>query len=67
MKHYKLVQCLSNFNVKPPLHERKAPPLTTFWRFCLRTNAFSTSTTCKSQGKNIFWICWLPLSRHYKK
>jgi len=23
----------------------------------LRTNAFSTSTKCESQGKNIFWIC----------
>jgi len=33
----------------------------------LRTNAFSTSTKCKSQGKNIVWICWSPLSRHYKK
>jgi len=25
MKHYKLVKFLSNLNVKPPLHERKAP------------------------------------------
>jgi len=33
----------------------------------LRTNAFSTSTKCKSQGKNIFWICWPPLLGHYKK
>ena len=33
----------------------------------LRTNAFSTSTKCKSQGKNIFWIRWSSLSRHYKK
>jgi len=33
----------------------------------LRTNAFSTSTKCKSQGKNIFWICWSSLSRHYNK
>jgi len=46
MKHYKLVEILSNLNVKPPLHEREAPPhkreapphkreaplLTTFWR-----------------------------------
>jgi len=30
----------------------------------LRTNAFSTSTKCKSQRKNIFWICWPPLSWH---
>jgi len=22
---------------------------------------------CKKHGKNIFWICWSPLSRHYKK
>jgi len=40
MKHYKLVDFLSNLNVKPPErkfppHERKAPLLTTFWRrFC---------------------------------
>jgi len=33
----------------------------------LRTNAFSTSTTCKSQGNNIFRICWSSLSWHYKK
>jgi len=33
----------------------------------LRTNAFSTNTKCKSHGKNIFLICWSPLSRHYKK
>jgi len=33
----------------------------------LRTTAFSTSTKCKSQGKYIFWICWSPLSRRYKK
>jgi len=26
MKRYKLVEFLSNLNVKPPLHERKAPP-----------------------------------------
>jgi len=26
MKHYKLVEFLLNLNVKPPLHERKAPP-----------------------------------------
>jgi len=32
----------------------------------LRTNAFSTSAKCKSHGKNIFWIRWLPLSQHYK-
>jgi len=33
MKHYKLVDFFSNLNVKPPLHERKAPLLlTTFWR-----------------------------------
>jgi len=23
MKHYKLVEILSNLNIKPPLHERK--------------------------------------------
>jgi len=33
----------------------------------LRTNAFSTSTKYKSQGKNIFLVCWSPLSRHYEK
>jgi len=33
----------------------------------LRTNAFSTSTKRKSQGKNSFWVCWSPLWRHYKK
>jgi len=32
MKHYKLVGFLSNLNVKPPLHERKATLMTTFWR-----------------------------------
>ena len=26
MKHYKLVACLLSLNVKPPLHEHKAPP-----------------------------------------
>ena len=26
MKHYKLVEFLSNLNVKPPPHERKSPP-----------------------------------------
>jgi len=30
-----------------------------------RSNAFSTRTKC--QGKDIFWICWSPLSWHYKK
>jgi len=48
MKLYKLVEFLSNLNVKPPLHERKAPPhnrkapqLTTFWRrFCPRLKPF---------------------------
>jgi len=25
MKHYKLVEFLSNLNIKPNLHERKAP------------------------------------------
>jgi len=36
MKHYKLVEFLSNLNVKPPLHERKPPLLTPFWRrFCI--------------------------------
>jgi len=47
MKHYKLVEFFSNFNVKPPLHERKAPPhkckaplLTTFWRrFCIKRHS----------------------------
>jgi len=28
MKHYKVVQFLSNLNVKPPVHEQKAP----YWR-----------------------------------
>jgi len=32
MKHDKLVKFSSNLNVKPPLHKRKAPLLTTFWR-----------------------------------
>jgi len=45
MKHYKSVEFLSNLNVKPPLHRRKAPPshkrkvplFTTFWRrFCIK-------------------------------
>jgi len=35
-KHYKLREFLSNLNVKPALHERKAPLLTAFSRrFCL--------------------------------
>jgi len=41
MKHYKLVEFLSNLNVKPPCTNVKPPrtnvkpPLTTFWRwFC---------------------------------
>jgi len=33
----------------------------------LRINAFNTSTKCKSNGKNIFWICWSSLSRYYSK
>jgi len=33
----------------------------------LRINAFSTSTKCKKSRKNTFFICWSPLSRHYKK
>jgi len=28
MKHYKLVEFLSNMNIKPPLHERKTPAQT---------------------------------------
>jgi len=35
MKHYKLVECSSNLNVKPPLHKRKAPPTNvkpSYWR-----------------------------------
>ena len=44
LKHHKSVEFLSIFIVKPPLHERKAPPynrkaplLMTFWgRFCVR-------------------------------
>jgi len=38
MKHYKLVEFLSNLNVNPralrntPPHKHKAPLLTTFWR-----------------------------------
>jgi len=39
MKHYKLVEFLSNLNVNPHLYQRKSPPhkckaplLTTFWR-----------------------------------
>jgi len=38
MKHYKLVEFLSNLNVKPPLHESKSPHniKPPFWRrFCL--------------------------------
>jgi len=42
MKHYKLVEFLSNLTVKSPLHERKAPPhkrkapllTAVWWRFC---------------------------------
>jgi len=30
MKTYKLVEFLLNLNVKPPLHERKAPPIDGF-------------------------------------
>jgi len=38
MKHYILVEFMSNLNVEPPLHERKASLLTTFWRrFCFYT------------------------------
>jgi len=33
MKHYKLVEFLSNLNVKPPPHKGKAPLLTSFWRW----------------------------------
>jgi len=31
----------------------------------LRTNAFTTSTKCESQGKITFWISWSPLSRQF--
>jgi len=36
MKLYKLEEFLPNLNVKPPLHERKAPPhkrKASYWRF----------------------------------
>jgi len=37
MKQYRLREFLSPLNVKPPLHERKPPLLTPFWRrFCIR-------------------------------
>jgi len=32
----------------------------------LRTNAFSMIKTLKTQEKNVFFICWSPLLRHYK-
>jgi len=51
VKHYKLVEFLSNLNVKQPLHERKAlaqtksPPIDDFWRrfwFPLATSQYDT-------------------------
>jgi len=52
MKHYQLVDFFSNLNVKPslherkvPLHKRKAPQLTTFWRrFCTELFRFRSKT-----------------------
>jgi len=51
MKHYKLVEYLSNLNVKPPCtnvksspHKRKTPLLTTFWRrVCAHVRDYSTA------------------------
>jgi len=48
LKHYWSVEFLSLFNVKPPLHERKAPPhkrkalllMTFWWRFCVGSWVF---------------------------
>jgi len=35
MKRYKPLEILSNFNIKPPPHERKAPLVKISWRrFC---------------------------------
>jgi len=52
MKHYKLLEFLSNLNVRPlheskaPLHKRKALLLTTFWRrFCYMGTAGCSWTT----------------------
>jgi len=70
MKHYKSVEFLSNFNVKPPLHKRKAYPrkrkaslLTTFWRLLwAETRFFSFCLTCSSFQVNygiIRTICFL--------
>jgi len=43
MKHYKSEEFLSNFNIMPPLHERKAPPRKRnppYWRFSCDGSAF---------------------------
>jgi len=66
MKHYKLVEFLSNLNAKPPLHERKAPSpkrkaplLTTFWRrfwvyFLLGNEIKSCLVHCLYKRNGIF-------------
>jgi len=37
-----VVEFLPNLNVKPPLHERKAPLLTTFWQRSSRSSGKET-------------------------
>jgi len=57
MKHYKLVQFLSNLNVKPPLHERKAPHTNTkspYWRRPGDGSGFSVSKRLFRLGKRSF-------------
>jgi len=74
MKHYKLVECSSNLNVKPPLHKRKAPPnkrkallLTNFWRrFC--TGILHVQQSYGSRAvRNVFIYCMRLLSRKTAK
>jgi len=66
-----LVECLSNLNVKPPLHERKASPhkhkaplLTTFWRrFCIVPLVKFLSETLMEQHQQCYCFVIVPLFR----
>ena len=64
MKNHELVEFLSNLNVKPPLHERKALPhkrnaplLTTFWRRFCRVAARRGVFAARRLGTTVLWYC----------
>ena len=58
MKHYKLVEFLSNLNVNPPVRGRK-PLLTTFWRrFCIHTHKCQTVRGRRGFGSSLHFDIW---------